>query len=461
MTPLPITILFLLFRINFAKASPVRPFPPRLFGRQPVAYNGASNVSAPALYPLSTDDYFSFYFTEMLALANGGGSATSEVLRAISQIRPGDYESVYNEFNYLADAIHNVATSVDATKNPVSAREAHFRASSYYRAADFFLHGNTSDPRIYSLWDSALSDFDSAISLLDIPGERVNVSAISEKGVKFTVPITFYKAERDCTNVPTLLVGNGYDAAQEDSYHYIGLEALARGWNVATYEGPGQPTVRRQQQLGFIPDWWNVVKPAVSYLISRDDVDSSRIALMGISFGGLLAPLAASREPRIAAVIAVDGLKNMSDAITSQVPSYMIEPFIEGNATAFDTLWNELEVSPSVPMELRWLIAPSKWSFNTNSTFDWLTRLNQFAVTPEVAKDINIPVFLAKGEDDTLTTTQPEQVQALFTQAGKNVTFHEFTTDLGAGEHCSLGAEPQIAQVILDWLHEVFENVRD
>jgi hypothetical protein len=107
------------------------------------------------------------------------------------------------------------------------------------------------------------------------------------------------------------------------------------------------------------------------------------------------------------------------------------------------------------------LIAPSKWSFNTNSTFDWLTRLNQFAVTPEVAKDINIPVFLAKGEDDTLTTTQPEQVQALFTQAGKNVTFHEFTTDLGAGEHCSLGAEPQIAQVILDWLHEVFENVRD
>lgn len=82
---------------------------------------------------------------------------------------------------------------------------------------------------------------------------------------------------------------------------------LERGLNVVTYEGPGQPTVRRQQNIGFIPDWWNVLTPVVDYLESRPDVDMSKLALVGISFGGILAPRAASREHRISAVLAIDG----------------------------------------------------------------------------------------------------------------------------------------------------------
>jgi hypothetical protein len=42
--------------------------------------------------------------------------------------------------------------------------------------------------------------------------------------------------------------------------------------------------------------------------------------------------------------------------------------------------------------------------------------------------------------------------------AGKGY-YHLFPTDLGAGEHCQLGAEPQLAQVTQDWLSGVFEAV--
>ncbi|RFU31615.1 hypothetical protein B7463_g4741, partial [Scytalidium lignicola] len=432
-----VAVFILAGGFTLTAASQFHPFPSRLLGRQSTAYNGTNNVSAPALFPLSTDDYFSFYFTEILALANGGGSATSEVLRAVSQILPGDYESVYNEFNYLADAIHDVARSVNVTKNPVSAREAYFRASSYYRAAEFFLHGNISDPRIYTLWDSVLTDFDIAISLLDIPGERVNVSAMSENGTKFTVPITFYKAHNDCTKAPTLLVGNGYDAAQEDSYHYIGLGALSRGWNVATYEGPppahGPPPAATGLYSGLVER--RNSSSVVPHLARRCGLFTHCLN------GNILRRLA--------------GAAGREQGAPSRGQPSMIDSFIEGNVTAFDTLWNELEVLPSVPTDLRWLIAQSKWSFNTNSPSDWLTQLNQFALTPDVAKAINVPVFLAKAQNDTLTLTQPEQAEAVFTQAGKNTTFHEFTTVLGAGEHCSLGAEPQLAQVIFDWLYVV------
>ena len=48
----------------------------------------------------------------------------------------------------------------------------------------------------------------------------------------------------------------------------------------------------------FRPDWEAVIGPVVDFAVTRPEVDPSRIALMGISFGGYLAPRAASGEPR-------------------------------------------------------------------------------------------------------------------------------------------------------------------
>jgi dienelactone hydrolase len=46
------------------------------------------------------------------------------------------------------------------------------------------------------------------------------------------------------------------------------------------------------------------VKAVVDYAVTRDDVEVSRLALIGYSLGGLLAPRAAAFEPRIRACIA-------------------------------------------------------------------------------------------------------------------------------------------------------------
>lgn len=50
---------------------------------------------------------------------------------------------------------------------------------------------------------------------------------------------------------PTLTVGDGYDGCQEGIVDALGFAALERGWNVITYEGPGQPTGCRNQNLDF------------------------------------------------------------------------------------------------------------------------------------------------------------------------------------------------------------------
>jgi hypothetical protein len=100
---------------------------------------------------LRPDSEFNFQLQVITGYADGGGANSGEVLRAASQLIPGDFESFYSAFFYLAEEFHSLAVSYDSAKFPVSARRAFFRSATYYRAADFFLHGNISDPRIYSL----------------------------------------------------------------------------------------------------------------------------------------------------------------------------------------------------------------------------------------------------------------------------------------------------------------------
>lgn len=144
-----------------------------------------SPTAAP-MFQLSADDEMSFYLEEVMSLANTGGANSGEVLRIATQLVPSDFESVYQAFYPMAQAINAMADSIDAAKDPVGAREAYFRAATYYRGADFFLHGNISDPRIYSLWDQQLEAFDQAMALLPIPGERFSVPTYSANVGNYT-----------------------------------------------------------------------------------------------------------------------------------------------------------------------------------------------------------------------------------------------------------------------------------
>jgi dienelactone hydrolase len=97
--------------------------------------------------------------------------------------------------------------------------------------------------------------------------------------------------------------------------HVFGFRALERGFNVITFEGPRQPSVVRNQQLGFINEWEKVVSPLVDYCETQSAVDSSKLTLLGYSFGGFLAPRAAAFEKRLSAVVCVDGVFDIFSAL--------------------------------------------------------------------------------------------------------------------------------------------------
>ncbi|XHG04119.1 hypothetical protein AWENTII_007399 [Aspergillus wentii] len=381
----------------------------------PVLAQDATNSSA--IFQLSSDPEFAFVLETVMSLANNYGAQTGEVLRAASQITPGDFESWYDQFVYLGDAIHDKATAINASRFPVSAREAYFRSSSYYRYAPFFLHGNQSDPRINKI--GALA------------------------------------AQRGNAKLPTLVLNEGYDAAQEDVYHELGLEILNRGWNVITYEGPGQPTVLRDQKLGFIPDWWNVLSPVIDYLETRDDVDMDHVATVGVSFGGQLTPLAATREHRLSAVICVDGMTDMHAIFAAELGATTIALYNNGSYAEFDKLILAAARSSSTPTSARWALDQSLFSFNTTSPSVWWGRLAEFTINSTMLANISCPVFVGEGENDSLGGQAVKMARTL----GNKATYNLFRTDVGAGEHCQLGAEAQLAQVTMDWLDETWEHV--
>lgn len=415
----------------------------------------AQTPSGDVIFQLSPDPEFSFQLQQTISLANGGVANTGEVLRAASQIVPGDFESYYKAFYTLGSKLHNYAESIDISKYPISARDTYFRSATYLRSSVFFLTGNSSDPRLYTVFDEATADFDKALSLLEIPGIRYNIPAPKIRP-NFTAPIIFYKAKKSYLKAPTVVFGNGYDGPQEDGLPAYGKYVLERGWNFVTYEGPGQNTPRRQQNIGFVPNWWDVVTPIVDYLISRPDVDASRLALVGESFGGILAPRAATHEQRFAAVIAIDGAYNLRDVALLQFPTSITALYNSGNQTAFDAVLNAVRLDATNPSSARWAINQGLWSFDTKSPYEWLQIAGNINLTQESIKNITSKVFIGSGQNDT---SFPRQAPVVAQWFGDKAYFYNFTDDVGAGQHCQIGAEGYLASVSLDWLADVFANV--
>ena len=65
--------------------------------------------------------------------------------------------------------------------------------------------------------------------------------------------------------------------------------------------------------------------PVIDFVLKLPGVDPKRVALMGRSLGGLLAPRAAAFERRIAALIANDGLYDYAAAQLARVPPEELE----------------------------------------------------------------------------------------------------------------------------------------
>lgn len=386
-----------------------------------------------------TDESFSFETLRAVGYTAYGGADIGEVITTAERIPPGDTESWYREWRALADRIAAIADKCAADGHAVSANSAYLRASNYYRTAEFFLRDDPwNDPRASDTSARAIHAFR-------------NAPDIQERWARVRIPFEGIELDGYYLNVsgdtpgPTLLAHGGFDSTVEEMFFAVGEAARQHGYNCLIFEGPGQGSALRTHKLRFRHDWEAVVTPVVDFALNLRGVDPDRIALLGMSMGGYLAPRAAAFEHRITACIAYDGVVNMAAAL----PAAEVEP--TQRVAALDDLIAHRHQAPTA---LRWALSNALWVFGATTAHELLDEVAKYDLS-DVASRISCPTLVCDAENDQFFQGQPA---TLYEALHCRKTFLAFTAAEGAGEHCHEGALTLFHQRIFDWLDDTFKS---
>ena len=360
-----------------------------------------------------------------------------ECFSTASRINEHDPMSWIGEWNATAGRVESIADDCLSKGDRIGGREALLRASEYYRTADFYVDRSTGN---LDSWSRSVECFNRARKLLESPFEKVDIPFEDTR-----IPGYFYPSGKD--GGPTLLIHTGFDGTAEELHYDRAMDALRRGYNVLTFEGPGQGAVIRRQGIPFRPDWENVVTPVVDYLLSRDQVDPDRIALMGLSMGGYLAPRAATREHRISACIANGGILDLFEAFAlkgGMGPDRLLE-ILERWPDRFNS---KMEKMGRKDLFLHWSTNHGQWVFGARSPSEYFLNTREYNLR-DLASEISCPTLVVDSEEEHAF---PGQAGKLFEALSCPKDLMVFKTSEGAGLHCQVGALTLGNQRILNWL---------
>jgi pimeloyl-ACP methyl ester carboxylesterase len=372
------------------------------------------------------------------------GCPLGEISATTSLIEEGDRDGWFREWTAAADRVAGYADASAHAGHAISASGAYLRASSYYRAAYLPLYGSPVDPRLVEAFDKEAEAFQKASALMTSPVEPVEIPF---EGT--TLPGYFCRVDESDRSRPTLICTNGYDSTIYELYLDFAA-ALRRGYNLLLYDGPGQGRPLIKQGLVMRPDWENVVRPVVDYALTRPEVDAEKIAIMGISLGGYLAPRAASAEHRLAACIADPGLWDMLEAMKarlSMLPKDVLDKFPDVDPEVLKPFVEHIEATPT----LRWAVVQRAYWVHGVESLSEYSQISEDYSLKEVAGQIRCPTLLTWAESDPLSWNA-ERIYESLRCPKELIRFHDAE---GAGDHCEAKTRPLFHQRAFDWLDEV------
>ena len=356
---------------------------------------------------------WSYQFVRTVGEGDYGGARFHEAYGAAERIIPDDVDSWYREFSGLAGRVESLGRESQADGHRVSAREALFLASNYYRNAEFFLPHD--DPRRTENYAKIQECFLNAARLLDAPPESVEIPY--ENGQ--SLPAYFFPA-RGGDRAPTLLAVGGLESIKEALFFMAARGVLERGISCCIMDGPGQGASLRERGLFTRHDFEVPVSAGVDYLITRPDVDPDRVALLGLSFGGYLAPRAASFEHRLRACV------------------------------CWGAIFDDAEVWDTRPDDHP-LMKHFVWLLSAKDAPDARERAKKFRLEGVVDR-IRCPLFIAHGEEDVQVNVS--HARRMYEAAACEKQLKVFTRAETGETHCQIDNLPIAHRYMFDWLEE-------
>jgi acetyl esterase/lipase len=382
------------------------------------------------------DQVLLFYLSE----ARHGNTDIGEVLDTAGRVRGDDEYSWTREFSATAERVRQMAEAGERAGHPLGAGAAYMRAAAYYRAA-LHRHPDPTAPEIRQLAEKEVAAYRRAVTLLSLPVQLVKVPY---EGT--TLPGYFFRVSKLTKKAPLLIVMTGRDAWAEDDA-YIARDALARGWHCLLVDGPGMGQVLRLQNLPFRPDWEKVITPVMDFALRQPGVDGSRIALMGISMGGALAPRGAAFEHRLKLLIANPGVYEWSRVVTGFIAERFpqIADLPEKDPAAFNAIMNKvIEENPF----MRWGMRDTMWKHGCTTPAQLMVEMKKYT-NRGFAERITAKTLVIDGEAEEFG-----QAKELFDALRCPKDYLLFTAAETAQLHVQTGATAVSEERIFAWLED-------
>lgn len=178
------------------------------------------------------------------------------------------------------------------------------KAVNYYHMAQSPIKQDTEEKK-QSYWSVARA-FEKAGKYMRPPLEVVQYPF---RGITFSA---YFRKATGNSKPPCVITVRGVDASRQVQDHLFSEFLLERGLSTLSIDCQGQQAARFAG-LNMTSEFEKPVGAAIDYLETRNDVDLDRLGIIGVSFGGFIAPRAASLEKRLKACVSVGGFYSMAE----------------------------------------------------------------------------------------------------------------------------------------------------
>ena len=380
----------------------------------------------------------------ILGKSSRGGSDIGEVLATVAAVKPGDRAGWFDAWVALGERVAAIAEASAAAGHRVSAARAYLRAANYFAVAVNSIDGLDGDTvKLLPAFRAHRAAWEGFAANTSWPVERVDIPYEGS-----SMPGWLFRPGQSLARRPVLVMNNGSDGSLSGNWCEGAEGALERGYHVLLFDGPGQQSMLFERDIPFRSDWERVLTPVVDFLVAREDVDTSKLALYGVSQAGYWVPRALAFEHRFAAAIADGGVVSVGRTWFGNLPPQLLALYRSGDKAAFDHRMRQAMAAPEAAA------ARETWAFRARpyGVQGYSAVLDEVATydVTDVAGQITTPLYITDPDGEQFFPGQPAELAALVPGA----TLARFTQEEGAGYHCQPMAREFTEQRMFDWLDE-------
>jgi len=358
----------------------------------------ALDLLGSASWPERED--LSIELLKLLGAAQAGGSTIAECRVTASRIDPSDDHSWYREWKSIADVNRERGNAALREGHVLTAKSNWLRAVNYYRTAAFPFDRDDSHCR--GAIDSMRQCARDYLQCCDPRGE---VLLIPWPG-GYPLEAYFLPAAETARPSPAIICMGEPGERKEEFLHKVARYASERGIALLAVDLLGAGTDTQFDQIVGRSDLETTVGHIMDYLVEREDVDSSRIAILADGCGSSFVARGIAFDDRFAAAVCDGGIWDLHE-----------RAFLAGRRAPFDAELSRPD------LELG-----------------------------RVPRNIKCPVLITAGECGWLKAERVRGLYRQFEAGGRDVTLKIFTVSETAAMQAHLDNPTLANEYIFDWI---------